>query len=455
MSEIQIEKLEGLERKVSFTLPISSVEQEKQNRLKRLARNVRKDGFRPGKVPMHIIQKEYGDQVLYEAQTDKVSQLFFDFSKDKDLKIAGQPTLVDKQDNNDGTFSFDVVFEVYPQVSLPDFSTFELNKYDCQITQVEVDKTIDVLRGQYVKYEVATADAIASDKNKVEIDFEGKVDGVLFEGGSAKAYSFELGSKKMLPEFEAGILGLKVRESKIVDVTFPDDYKEDLAGKTAQFNITLNKIEMAILPEVNEEFAKKINIPADDSGVRLPKMYADVQQNLEKEVKRRTTDMLKNQVFDALLNATKDAIEVPSSLLASKKKDLAEEMVNRMSQYNSQKMEVNDDLLEMMFGAENSPMLEEAIKRAKLSIIVGEIIEKNSDNISASAEQIKAQVEDFSANYEDPKEIVRWYYQDRDRLNQVASYVLENNMIDFIASKAKITNQVISFEELSKQQQLA
>jgi len=436
MSEIQIEKLDGLARKVAITLPISLIQQDKAKRLQQIAKGIRKDGFRPGKVPMHIVEKEYGQKALLESQYDKVNQIFINFSKDKDLQIAGSPEITPKQNLSDDLFGFDVTFEVYPEFLIQDLSQCELNKYSCEVGDSEINKTIDVLRNQYVEYKDTDENHQAQDGDKVTIDFEGKIDSEIFKGGSANNYSFTLGEKKMLPEFETGILGLKAGESKEVEVNFPPDYQgKEVAGKTAVFTIKLNKIETAVLPELNDDFVKKVGV---DGGI--DKLKQDVKANLDRETKRRTFGMLKQQVLDILLE--KNPIEAPSALV---KDDQARQLQSLKQDLIARGMKNIDQLpydIEMF--------KESSEKRVKLGLILAQLVKQH--NLQVTNEQIKTQIEEFAQNYEDPKEVMRWYYQDSAKLEEMKAYVLENNVVDFVSGIAKITDKNISFEELSQQQ---
>ncbi len=436
MSEIQIEKLDGLTRKISFVLPLSSVEQDAQQRLQQAARNFRKDGFRTGKVPMHIIQKERGEQILFEVQYAKINRLFFDFSKDKGLQIAGTPSLEPKLDAPDGHFAYDVLFEIYPEFLVSDLSDCELTKYICDITDTEINKTIDVLSSQYTNYADADTDAQAKDTDKVTIDFQGKIDGEIFDGGSASNHSFVLGQKRMLPEFEAGIHGLKAGQSKLVQVTFPEDYQgKEVAGKTAEFNITLNKIENASAPEINEEFAAKLGI---QGGVE--KLREDVEKNLVRETKRRTFAMLKQQVLDVLLDKT--PIEAPTTLVKEDQQRQMESLKQDLADRGFKNIDQLPYDIEMF--------KESSEKRVKLGLILAQLVKQH--NLQVQPEQIKTQIEDFAQNYEDPKEVMRWYYQDEARLSEMKAYVIENNVVDFVCGVAKVTDKTISFDELSQQQ---
>lgn len=296
-----IENLGKLDRKVTLAVPKAEVEQEKQSRLARLSKTVKMSGFRPGKVPMKMVEKQYGQQVEFEVRYDKAARQFFDITNEQGVKVAGQPRFELKTEGvADDQVAFDATFEVYPEVKLGDLASAELTRTKTEITDAEIDKTLDILRKQRVHYHPRGeagehgdgGAAVAQDGDRVTVDFVGTIDGVEFAGGKAEGFSFVLGEGRMLPEFEQATLGLKQGESKKFPLAFPEDYHgKDVAGKTAEFTVTLKQVEWAHLPEVNEAFAQSLGI-ADGN---LDKMRADIRENLEREVKRRTHALLKDQ----------------------------------------------------------------------------------------------------------------------------------------------------------------
>jgi trigger factor len=438
-----IENLGKLDRKVTLAVPKAEVEQEKQSRLARLSKTVKMSGFRPGKVPMKMVEKQYGQQVEFEVRYDKAARQFFDITNEQGVKVAGQPRFELKTEGvADDQVAFDATFEVYPEVKLGDLAGAELTRTKTEITDAEIDKTLDILRKQRVHYHPRGeagehgdgGAAVAQDGDRVTVDFVGTIDGVEFAGGKAEGFSFVLGEGRMLPEFEQATLGLKQGESKKFPLAFPEDYHgKDVAGKTAEFTVTLKQVEWAHLPEVNEAFAQSLGI-ADGN---LDKMRADIRENLEREVKRRTHALLKDQVMEALLKVAE--LDVPKSLVEQDQERLVE-MARRDLEARGMPNAKNMPIPAEMF-------TQQAERRVKLGLVLAEVVKAN--NLEAKPEQIKAEIEEFAKSYEDPKEVIRWYYGDQQRLAEMEAYVLENNVVNFVCDKAKVTDKAVSFEELT------
>jgi trigger factor len=406
-----VENLGKLERRVTISLPKDAVQKEVDSRIRQLAKNVRMPGFRPGKVPLKMVTQQYSGQVEAEVLSDKVGKEFFDISRAENLRVAGQPSFAPKVDAAEGDYAFDATFEVYPEVKLGDVATAEIERTTTTISEAEIDRTLDILRKQRVHFHArgeagdhgdGGSDTAAKDGDRVTVDFVGKIEGEAFQGGSADDFAFVLGEGRMLPEFEKAALGLKVGEAKEFDLAFPADYHgKDVAGKTAQFTITMKKIEWPHLPEIDGEFAKSLGIEDGD----LVKMRAEIKDNLEREAKRRTQSIVKNQVMDALLPNAADA-PIPAEMFK-----------------------------------------EQAERRVKLGLVLAELVKANE--LQAKPEQIRAEVDEFAKSYEDPKEVVRWYYSNQQRLAEMEAYVVEANVVDFVLSKAKVTDKEVSFEELA------
>lgn len=440
-----IENLGKLDRKVTLAIPKAEVEKEKQERLVRLSKTVKMSGFRPGKVPMKMVEKQYGQQVEFEVRFDKAARKFFDITKEQDVKVAGQPKFEVKTEGvADDQVAFDATFEVYPEVTLGDLSSAEVTRTTTEVSEAEIDKTVDILRKQRVHYHVRGEAGEHGDGGSVEaksgdrvtVDFVGKIDGEEFAGGKAEDFVFVLGEGRMLPEFEQAALGLKVGESKVFPLAFPADYHgKEVAGKTAEFTISMKKIEWAHLPEVDEAFAKSLGI-ADGS---LDKMRSDIRENLEREVKRRTHSMLKDQVMEALIKVSE--LDVPKALIEQDQERLVEMARRDLEQRGMPNAKAMPIPAEMF--------AQQAERRVKLGLILAEIVKANG--LEAKPEQVKAEIEDFAKSYEDPKEVMRWYYGDQQRLAEMEAYVLENNVVNFVCDKAKVTDKQVSFEELTAQ----
>lgn len=438
-----VETLEKLERRITLTVPVEEVKQEVEKRLKVRARTAKAPGFRPGKVPMKMVAAQYGYQVETEVLNDKVGRAFNDAANENNLRVAGYPRIEPKGSEGvaEGMIAFDATFEVYPEVKINDLATAEVEKVASPVSDAEIDKTIDILRKQRVHYHVkgeqgahgdGGPDQTAQNGDRVTVDFVGKIDGVEFAGGKAEDYPFVLGEGRMLPEFEAATIGLKVGESKTFPLSFPEDYHgKDVAGKTAEFTITLKKLEWAHLPEVDAEFAKSLGIADGDLG----KMREDIKANLEREVNSRAKAKTKDSVMDALIKITE--LDVPNALL--------DQEVERMSEMTRQ------DMAQRGMNVGNVPFPPELFKpqaerRVRLGLILAELVKTN--NLQATAEQVKTQVEEFAQSYEDPQQVVKYYYSDRRRLAEVEALVLEENVVNFVLGKAKVSDKAVAFDEL-------
>ena len=433
---VTVETLEKLERKITLTLPVLNVQSEVQARLKKLARTVKMDGFRPGKVPMNVVTQRYGYSVHYEVMNDKVGEAFANAANEAKLRVAGQPRITEKESSPEGELAFDAVFEVYPDVKISDLSGAEVLKVSAEVTDAAIDKTLDILRKQRRTFAQRPHDAATVTGDRVTVDFEGKIDGEAFPGGKAEDFQFILGDGQMLKEFEDATQGMKSGESKTFQMVFPADYHgKDVAGKTADFMVTVKRIEAAHLPEVNEAMAKALGIEdATVEGLR-----ADVRKNLEREVKVRLLSRNKQSVMDALIAAAE--LDLPSSAVQSEITRLMEGTRADLKQRG-------------MKDADTTPMPDDifrpqAERRVRLGLVVAELVRANS--LQAKPEQIKAHIEELAASYEKPADVMRWYYGDSNRLAEVEAIVMENNVTDFVLARAKVSEKSISFDDLMAQ----
>jgi len=435
-----VESLGKLERRMTISFPATDVRTEVEKRLKAQAKTARAPGFRPGKVPMKMVAAQYGYQIETDVLNDKVGRAFNEAANENQLKVAGFPKIEPKQDAAEGILAFDATFEIYPEVVIGDLANAEIETVKSDVTDAEIDKTIDILRKQRVHFHTkgeagehgTGGEAVAANGDRVTVDFVGKIDGVEFAGGKAEDYPFVLGEGRMLPEFEAAVLGLKVGESKTFPLPFPEDYHgKDVAGKTAEFTITLKQLEWAHLPEVDAEFAKSLGIADGD----LQKMRDDIKLNLEREVKGRIKARNKDAVMDALVKVTE--MDVPKALIEQDSQRLAEM--------------TRQDMMQRGMDVKNAPFppelfAQKAERRVRLGLILGQLVSDN--NLQASGEQVKAQIEDFAQSYEDPKEVLKYYYSDRRRLAEVEALVLEENVVNYVLGKAKVTAKEVPFDEL-------
>jgi trigger factor len=441
---VQIENLGLLDRKVTLEFARADLAKAREDRLAKLGKTMKVPGFRPGKVPKNMIEKQYGMQVDFELQFDKASELFYDLAQNEKLLLVGQPRLDPKSELDADKIVFDAYFEVLPEVKIGDFSTAEVTKYTTDISDAEIDRALDVLRKQQVHYHPrgeagahgdGGSDTSAQAGDQVVIDFVGKMDGVDFAGGKAENFEFVLGEGRMLPEFEVATLGLKAGECKTFPLSFPADYHgKDVAGKIADFTITVKSVKWAHLPAIDDAFALSLGVT--EGGVA--KMRAEVKVNLDRETKRRITSLLKGEVMDKLNSICE--LDAPKTLVTQEQERLVES--------------VRQDLIQRGIpNAKDAPIAaevfaEQALKRVRLGLILSELVKQQ--NLAATADQIKAEIDEQAATYEDPKEVVRWFYSNPSRLKDIENLVLEDNVIKHFTSQAKVIDKAVTFEELSK-----
>jgi trigger factor len=430
---VTVETLEKLERKITLSLPVTAIQSEVDSRLKRMARTVKMDGFRPGKVPMSVVAQRYGYSVQYEVMNDKVGQAFATAANEANLRVAGQPRITEKEGSPEGELSFDAVFEVFPEVKIGDLTTAEIVKVVADVNDSAIDKTVEILRKQRRTFQQRAQDQGAQDGDRVTVDFEGKIDGEPFEGGKAEAFQFLVGEGQMLKEFEEAVRGMKVGESKTFPLDFPADYHgKDVAGKQADFLVTVNKIEAANLPEVDDALAKTLGI---EEGT-VEALRADIKKNLEREVKFRTLSRNKQAVMDALV--AKAELDLPQASVAAEMGRLVEGARADLKQRG-----IKD--------ADKAPIPEElfrdqAERRVRLGLVVAELVKAN--DLQVTPQQLKDQVDELASSYERPADVVRWYFGDQNRLAEVEAMVIESNVTDFVLGQAKVVEKSVSFEEL-------
>lgn len=433
---VTVETLEKLERKITLSLPLVAIQNEVEARLKKVARTVKMDGFRPGKVPMNVVAQRYGYSVQYEVLNDKVGEEFAKAVQEAGLRVAGQPRISEKEGSAEGHADFDAIFEVFPEVKIGDLAAAEIEKLTAEVDEAAIEKTLDILRKQRRTFAQRAAEEAAVDGDRVTVDFEGKIDGEAFAGGKAEDFQFLVGEGQMLKEFEDAVRGMKAGESKTFPLAFPEDYHgKDVAGKTADFLVTLKKVEAANLPEVNEALVKSLGI-ADGS---VEALRADIKKNLEREVKFRLQARNKQAVMDALVSVAE--LDLPKASVQAEVARLMEAARADLKQRgikDADKAEIPEDIF-----------LPQAERRVRLGLVVAELVKTN--NLEATPEQLKAHVDELAASYEKPEEVVRWYFGDRQRLAEVEAVVIENNVAEFVLGKAKVNDKAVSFEELMGQ----
>jgi trigger factor len=433
---VTVETLEKLERKITLTLPVGTIQNEVESRLRKLARTVKMDGFRPGKVPMNVVSQRYGYSVHYEVMNDKVGEAFATAANEAKLRVAGQPRITESEASPEGEMAFDAIFEVFPEVKIADLTTAEVEKISTEVTDGAIDKTVEILRKQRRTFAQRPADAAALDTDRLTVDFEGKIDGEPFAGGKAADFQFILGDGQMLKEFEEATRGMKSGESKTFPLAFPADYHgQDVAGKTADFLVTVKKIEAAHLPEIDAALAKTLGIAeATVEGLR-----ADISKNLQREVKYRLLNRNKQAVMDALI--AKAELDLPKSSVQAELDRMVEGARADLKQRgikDADKAPIPDDIFRP-----------QAERRVRLGLVVAELVRSN--DLAAKPEQIKAHIDELAASYEKPADVVRWYYSDNRRMAEVEAIVIENNVTEFVLSKAKVTDKALSFDDLMAQ----
>jgi len=430
---VQVETLEKLERRMTITLAADTINGEVASRLKRLSRTVKADGFRPGKVPMSVVAQRYGYSVQYEVVNDRVGQAFSDAATEAKLRVAGAPRITQKDEAPEGQLSFDATFEVYPEVKLGDLGAAEVERITTEVSEAAIDRTIEILRKQRRTFGLRAAAEGAAEGDRVTIDFEGKIDGEPFQGGKAEAFQFIIGEGQMLEQFDQAVRGMKVGQSKTFPLQFPADYHgKDVAGKEADFMVTVKKVETQNLPAVDEALAKSLGI---QEGT-VEALRADVKKNLDREVKFRVQARNKAAVMDALAKSAE--LELPNSLVANETDRMIEAARADLKQRG-----VKD--------AETAPIPAEIFKpqaerRVRLGLLVAELV--RTHNLQAKPEQLQAHIEELSQSYEKPSEVVRWYLGDRQRMAEVEAVVIENNVTEFVLARAKVVDKVLPFDEL-------
>jgi trigger factor len=433
---VTVETLEKLERKITLSLPLGSIQSEVETRLKKMARTVKMDGFRPGKVPMNVVAQRYGYSVHYEVMNDKVGQAFSDAANEAKLRVAGQPRITEKEGAPEGELTFDAVFEVFPEVRIGDLSGATVEKISAQVDDSAIDKTLEILRKQRRSFAQRAQDAAAQTGDRATVDFEGKIDGEAFEGGKAEDFQFILGDGQMLKEFEDATSGMQLGQSKTFQLAFPADYHgKDVAGKTADFMVTVKKIEAAHLPEVNEALARSLGI----ADATIEGLRTDIRKNLEREVKFRLLSRNKQAVMDALV--AKAELDLPNASVQSEIGRLLEGAradLKKRGIKDADKAPIPDDVFRP-----------QAERRVRLGLVVAELVRANS--LQARPEQLKAHIEELASSYEKPADVLRWYYGDNQRMAEVEAIVIENNVTEFVLSKTQVTEKSVSFDELMAQ----
>jgi trigger factor len=426
-----VETVSALERRLNASIPQQALRNQVAARLKHIGRTAKIAGFRPGKIPEKVLNQHYGMEARQEALGEALQRSFAEAVQTNDLKVAGDPEFqVKTTDWNADEIEYSATFEVYPEVVLGDVAAEAVERATYELGQADIDNTVATLRKQRATF--AAVDRAAQKDDNVVIDFVGTLDGVVFEGGEAKDYPVTLGSGRMLPEFEAAIDGMSIGETKSFEMTFPENYHgKDVAGKLVTFAITLNKVEAPVLPEVDAEFAKSVGITDGD----VSRLAEEIRSNLDREVIRRLKGRNKEAAMDVLVKVAQ--FELPKSLVQWE--------MQRLMQQTMQDMEQRG----MSMKGQQLPaelFRERAEKRVKLGLILADLVEKHA--LKADAERVRALVEDYAQSFEHPEDVVRWYYADASRLQEIENLVLEENVVEWVLARAQVADKALEFAEL-------
>lgn len=427
--QANLEVLEGLVRRLDISVPMDQLESEVQRRLKRLARNVKMDGFRPGKAPLSAVVRQHGPGVRQEVLGETLQSRFAEAAQAHQLKIAGYPRFEPKA-GQDATIemAFSASFEVYPDVTIDDLSAGKLSRPVVELGEADVAKTLEVLQKQRRSFE--STDRAAAEGDLVKFDYQGTVDGAAFEGGQGEDFAAVIGEGRLLKDFEHSLTGLKAGDNKGFDLTFPAEYAaKELAGKAAHFEVQVKEVQAPVLPPVDAEFARALGVEDGD----VEKLKSEVRSNLEREVKRRVQAKLKEQAMELLLQ--KSTLDLPHSLVEMETERLRKMTEADMQQRGVQTMKLSAD----MFTGQ-------AERRVRLGLILAEIVQAHK--LVAQPEQIRNLVQEQAQSYEEPDQVVQWYYQSPERMQEIESLALEENVVAWAAGQAQVEDVTTSFEEL-------
>lgn len=427
--QVSVENTSALERRMTIAVPAERVETEVNKRLQQTARRAKVAGFRPGKVPMSVIRQRYEEAARQEAFGDLVQSSFYEAVVEQKLNPAGAPAVEPKSFEKGKDLEFVAIFEVFPEFTVAGFDSINVERLSAEVADADLDNMLEVLRKQNTRFE--TVERAAQIDDQVNIDFVGKVDGEEFAGGSAKGTQLVLGSGRMIPGFEDGLVGAKAGEERVVNVTFPEDYQNlDLAGKAAEFTIAVNSVSAPQLPELNEEFFAQFGI----KETTLEGFRTEVRKNMERELRQAIKTKVKNQVMDGLLAA--NPIEVPKALLENEVNRLRVQAVQQFGG-NIKPEQLPAELFE-----------EQAKRRVVLGLIVAEVVKQF--DLKPDEGKVREMIEEMASAYQEPEQVISWYYKNDQQLNEVRSVVLEEQVVDTVLQKATVTDKSVSYEEAVK-----
>ncbi|MDT3720582.1 trigger factor [Pseudomonas oryzihabitans] len=427
--QVSVENTSALERRMTIGVPAERIETEVNKRLQQTARRAKVPGFRPGKVPMSVIRQRYEASARQEALGDLIQETFYEAVVEQKLNPAGAPAVEPKVFEKGKDLEYVATFEVFPEFEVKGLDAIEIERQESSVEDADIDKMLDVLRKQGTRYEAV--DRAAANDDQVTIDFVGTRDGEAFAGGSAEGTKLVLGSGRMIPGFEDGLVGAKVGDERVLDLTFPEDYQNlDLAGKAVQFKVTVKEVAAPELPELNEAFFKQFGV----EETTVEGFRAEVRKNMERELRQALKTKVKNQVMDGLLAANQ--IDVPAALISNEVDRLRVQAVQQFGG-NIQPDQLPAELF-----------TEQAKRRVLLGLIIAEMVKQFE--LKPDDARVRELIEEMAAAYQEPEQVVKWYYQNEQQLNEVRSVVLEEQVVDTVLKQAKVTDKQVSYEDAVK-----
>lgn len=428
--QVSVEKLEGLERKITVELSAEQVDSEVSKRLEKLTQTVKIDGFRKGKVPVKEVERRYGQSVRQEVLGDMMQRSFFEAVNEKDLRPAGMPHISPKPLTKEGKFEFEATFEIYPEIKIPDFSQLNIEKSIAEVAESDIDETLESIRKQQTEWK--TVDRACKNGDQVIIDFTGYIDGKLLERGTAKDFALELGANSMIPGFEEGIIGAKAGDKLTISPIFPTDYHaQELAGKKVDFEIVVHQVKEAGLPVVNDEFAKKLKIKEGT----VEALRHEIRLNMERELKNTLKNQTKQKVMDAVIEVAD--VELPKALVDAE--------IHQMQQHFMKQLGGKGDI-QALAEKSNDLFEAQAVRRVKLGLVIGEFIKQKE--IKSDAEKVKEHIAGLAAAYEKPQDVIKWYYSDKNNLSEIEALILEDQVVDKILEQATVNEKKVLFKDV-------
>ncbi|MCZ2722805.1 trigger factor [Marinomonas sp. 15G1-11] len=428
--QVSVETTSAIERVLTITVPAARIDEKVSSEVAKTAKTVRIDGFRKGKVPVNVVKKRYGQGIRLDAIEQIMRDAYVEAVQKEELQPAGMPTIEPKSMAEGADLEFVAKVEVYPVVELVDATNISVERVISEVTDADVDTMLETLRKQNADW--VAVEREAADGDQATIDFVGYIDGEAFEGGEAKDHKLVLGSNTMIPGFEAGIIGMKVGESRDVMVTFPEDYQaEALKGKEAKFVITASEVAEQSIPELNDAFVEKFGL--EEATVEA--LRAEVRKNMERELNQAVKAKLKNALFDGLLE--NNPVDVPSVLVSQEVDGLRQQAAQQFGGQGFDASQLPAELFQ-----------DEATKRAKLGLLISEVIKQNE--LTVENDRVQSFLEEMAQAYQEPQQVIDFYLKDKERLTQIQSAVLEEQVVDKLLESAQVTEVTLGYEDAIK-----